>query len=59
MDAVDSFERDDTNLILVVLTRICRDWTRLIFNTPCLWSRISPTLSPFKHVDVALAKSKP
>ncbi|KAG8929847.1 hypothetical protein FRC00_001392 [Tulasnella sp. 408] len=59
MDAVDLFERDDTNLILVVLTRICSDWTRLISNTPCLWSRISPKISPFKHVAVALTKSKP
>ncbi|KAG9042241.1 hypothetical protein FS837_011107 [Tulasnella sp. UAMH 9824] len=52
-------QRDDTNLLLTVIPRICRDWTRLVFNTPCLWNYIEPARSTMKHVAVALARSKP
>ncbi|KAG8929846.1 hypothetical protein FRC00_001391 [Tulasnella sp. 408] len=59
LDAADYLVRDDTHLLLTVLTRICRDWHALIFNTPRLWSCISPRRSTSKHVDAALARSKP
>ncbi|KAG9042024.1 hypothetical protein FS837_011444 [Tulasnella sp. UAMH 9824] len=49
---------DDTHILGAVLTRICREWTRLIDNTPSLWTRISPYKSTFKHVIMALEKSQ-
>ncbi|KAG9042021.1 hypothetical protein FS837_011441, partial [Tulasnella sp. UAMH 9824] len=58
MDAVHWLERDDVNLVLMVLMRISRDWTGLVFNTPCLWNRIFPVYSALKHVTVALVRSK-
>ncbi|KAG8923696.1 hypothetical protein FRC00_005941, partial [Tulasnella sp. 408] len=59
LEPVYSIWHEDINPLVFVLTRICRDWTRLVFNTPCLWSRISPTRSALKHVVMALARSKP
>ncbi|KAG8929845.1 hypothetical protein FRC00_001390, partial [Tulasnella sp. 408] len=59
VDSVYSIWKEDINPLVFVLTRICRDWTRLVFNTPCLWSRISPTRSSLKHVVMGLARSKP
>ncbi|KAG8915298.1 hypothetical protein FRC01_003712, partial [Tulasnella sp. 417] len=55
---LDGF-RDNTYVLSTVLTRICRDWTRLIDQTPSLWTLISPNRSTIKQVAMALEKSKP
>ncbi|KAG8964436.1 hypothetical protein FRC05_003810 [Tulasnella sp. 425] len=51
--------RDETFILCTVLMRICRDWTRIIQNTPGLWNRISPYSSSLCQVMVALNKSRP
>lgn len=49
---------DETNILGAILTRICREWARLIDDTPSLWAPISPYKSTVKHVIMALEKSQ-
>ncbi|KAG9042023.1 hypothetical protein FS837_011443 [Tulasnella sp. UAMH 9824] len=59
LDEGPSVWRDDTNILLTILSRICRHWAELVDNAPRLWSHISPYCSVMKHVVMALEKSKP